>query len=760
MKKSVKRFLLASLLACALAVTSIGFLSFGVASAEVATDETKITMLNAASLRLEQEVDETNIPFGLRFKTQVNKEWYDTLQNPHVYTLLLPTDLLVEEELSEGTEKIVKVENEASKKYEVGENYVFNTVLTDIPDTAYGREISARSYIVADDQQTPIYSPLETDKLASVSRSVVNVADEALQQDAESYGAVDKYLIAGATVSDNRYVALNSTSKVDAAILYREGTSDAVKAILNSKYAFTYSSSDEGVVKVLQDGTLQPITAGTAQITVENSELNFNKTISVTAYEPSTPVYGTLSYDNLDIVDDVKTYSGASNLQRVEDSSETMVSFYYDRHASGNGKQYAGFTVEMPEWIELFDTMTVTVKTSEDTTTVTSSNSWRFFEYTSVGGALLSYNGDSVTFTGANQTVTYTVDLAATPQRWKQTNGLAFYVRSTDDVGQTATFLVGAPTFGIKDITAKGTESVDLYAKFHTEEGKASFTFTPTGSDSPSSVSNPAAFTATQDGVITATIQMDDYEDGTVTANYRYTKLLQYGEVIDFTNIDESLLIKDQFYNKDYADECVSVVNLDNGRQAIEFAIDGTTNKQNTIWSGGVGVKLPDYYENFTGFSVTFKIIEEIGQTATANWFLFINNSNTYGVMKDPGNSDTATYTGDYLPKVGLVSKDKGTIKLNVKLSSSHEANVQSAKFYITDFRLAYANEKVSEASEKFSWDTYGLDVSELSDVSFEKTAISTAELSSWKPTQAGTLTFTVTKEGFAPTPLSIKFDV
>ena len=232
MKKQTKQLLVASTFAFALATGTFGVATWGTASADVQTNA-NIAMIDGASLRLEDE--DLDIKFGLRFKTEINQAWYDKLTNPQVYTLLLPTDLLNDGELtvdSKTTLHAIEADVDETKKYVVGENYRFNVVLTDIPEEDYSRDISVRSYVVSD--EGTYYAT------NIVSRSVVYVANGAIELDIENgenkYEAVEKYLVSGVSIVDTGFEINGRSRSLNASVSYREGVSQTVQNRLNEKY--------------------------------------------------------------------------------------------------------------------------------------------------------------------------------------------------------------------------------------------------------------------------------------------------------------------------------------------------------------------------------------------------------------------------------------------------------------------------------------------------------------------------------------------
>lgn len=720
MKKTTKKVIIASIFACALAAVSIGASNVNVVSAStVSTDDgTHISMVDGAALRLENE--ELGTGFGMRFKTQIDKAWYDTLENPQVYTILLPTDMLAAE-LTADTANIAKADIDESKKYAVDDNYRFNAVLTKIPEADYSREISVRSYITADNLAAPLYSPLATGAYDSIARTVVDVASKAVVDNADKFAAVEKYLITG--VSTERYLEVGSSSS--AKLSFAEGTSAAAQEILNEKYPLTVTGNDnENVVSVAEDGTLTANTTGTANITVKNEELGFNATVTVNAYQRA---YGTLvDFNHLDTSDYVVTEQASEvNVAEYNDVPAIKISTSGEVTEASTDKLLfmANSPLALPEWYDNFDTVTVTAAWVADVETKQQA---------------YIYN-ESALQCKSGETITVTMDREALKNKIAKNGAIRMYAQyryaMSNELGNydipSSLYIMGLE-LGINDIESAG-ETVNLYDKFHNDD-IASFTFKPMVGEA-TTIENPEAFVAKQDGVITATIRADGYAEGTVTANYDL--LTSYGTVVDFTNIIEA----DQLNPQNEAE--YDVIPLDNGQQVIAFTLENTVKQGN----GGVRIKIPDEYFSdnvclFTTFSFTCRLaLEEQSSTDTTNWRL--NNS---------GNAvDTLKNTGDEVTFTGTIEEHKVSgnyIKCYVVLKHPNVAT--KGTFYITDVTLGFADLAVGDT---FSWANYGIDVSELSAVSFDGTPV---DPSAFTTETAGTLTFTVNKAGYAPTTFSI----
>ena len=120
-----------------LSLAMFGFTS-GLVKTAFAADAANVEMIGGASVKLNST--------GIRFQSKVKKSYYDGLAEGKITGIaLIPADLL-DGELNENTEnaKIVKA---VANPYEEGDYYVYNYALTDIPESSFGRSITARAFI-------------------------------------------------------------------------------------------------------------------------------------------------------------------------------------------------------------------------------------------------------------------------------------------------------------------------------------------------------------------------------------------------------------------------------------------------------------------------------------------------------------------------------------------------------------------------------------------------------------------------------------
>lgn len=758
MKKNLRKVTLASIFACALLTGSLGALNVNVASA-VATEPEKFTMVDGASLRLEN-TDE-NIPFGMRFKTEVDPAWYDSLTNPQVYTVLLPTDMLGEAELTAETDDAVIVDIDESKIYTVfagtdEEAYRFNTVLKNIPEDEYTREISVRSYITADNLDNPVYTPLATDSYSSVARSVTKVADLALTKDidenTDKYSAVEKYLIKGIEANGTGLMIGGAGGYLGAKLAYNEGISDEVKAHLDAKYPLAYASDNEVAATIDELGKLTAgDTEGTANITVSCAALGLEKEVAVQAY---VPTYGELINFNAIDWTTISTYGTPIDLKAVRNGDKQAIS--YKMETVKGKSSYVGFYVyrnnhNAPEWFQSrrFDNVSITVALTEEGE-VKDSNWWllgtsNYSKYQGKNDYQLGNAGDEKKFTR---------DLPATADTsddgfYKKTAAAIWTRARNTNYTTSATFAVKDVTFGIWDIANTTGNTVNLLEKFYVDgtNNSASFTFTPTGGTAQA-IDNPTAFAATEDGVITATISANGYKAGTVTAKYDYTKVVPYGQLVDFNDIDMTQILPAKDGAKD-----LNAVDLGNGKQGIQFTYETTTAAKS---EQGIKIARPSWFENFDSVNLTVQITETGGDT-TGNFCMYVwdtsvvwdNNTKTVDITRGT-EADTTT------KRYNKMIEEDGYLTF---LFRSRQNNVVTATVLITDITFGYSGLSYAEGGEALNL------VNELSSTDFALTADDLSatfnggavdDVTSFVPTESGELVVTVKKSGYLPATFTI----
>ena len=276
MRTENKKTLLSMAFATALLFTAGGVYSASApyaASADTVT-AAEVAVRQSASLRIDN--------FGMRFKTTVDKTYAANVSEVH--TLLIPTAMLDGAELTAATEGVMDKTLDDAKKYEKGNDYYYNSVLTSIPKTQYGTEVSMRAYVITNDNQT-VYSE------NTVSTSVAYLANATLALDYDTYAAdLAQYLVKGIAM-ENTAATYNvgNTGAIGATIEYFDETNAELITKLNAKYALSYESANKQIAIVDDEGTVTAVSRGSTQITVtlKDGETTLDsKTFTVNVAQP------------------------------------------------------------------------------------------------------------------------------------------------------------------------------------------------------------------------------------------------------------------------------------------------------------------------------------------------------------------------------------------------------------------------------------------------------------------------------------------
>ena len=265
MSRTIKKALAAVVFAI---VFLTGILCFAVINAAHAEGASPVKMLEGASVRyqMQEETDRS----GIRFTAYVETEY--KADNPEaVYgMLLIPSDLLGEGELTVGTASAVnKVVEVWTTSEEEGFDR-FNVVLYNIPESEYGRVITARAYVKNGDVYT--YSE------ESVSRSLGQVASLALADGDQNVEELNAY-VDGAVV--------NFSVQESVSMEVGESVKASVK-IEPQELAAVYESESDTVLSVADDGTITAVAEGVASVTVRLGSAE--KTINVTVTKATEPL--------------------------------------------------------------------------------------------------------------------------------------------------------------------------------------------------------------------------------------------------------------------------------------------------------------------------------------------------------------------------------------------------------------------------------------------------------------------------------------
>ena len=241
----------------------------GSASAYVGVDdvkaETKFVIVDAPEI-IGGSV-RTKDPSGLRFQSKVDIALVEA--GATFGTLLIPQRVLENNELTVDTATVVKVDqttwadkDPSEYGYEEGHKY-FNAVLTKIPDTNYGTQIVARSYVYANGQ----YYYAEAD-----SRSIMQVASYAIQKN-ETHDLLYQYIdkgLEGKTISITGEASVREDNEIKLSL---EGTEGCVAV---------WSSSNSKILTVDNNGVVRGLRLGTATVTAKIGNITVTKEITVT----------------------------------------------------------------------------------------------------------------------------------------------------------------------------------------------------------------------------------------------------------------------------------------------------------------------------------------------------------------------------------------------------------------------------------------------------------------------------------------------
>ena len=332
---------------------------------------------------------------------------------------------------------------------------------------------------------------------------MVQVADTALSQDiqdsTDNYSALEKYLITGIDVVENRNLTAGTMSNVRAKLAFRDGTSDLVKEHLNEKYPLTYTSDNPDYVSVNKSsGNLYVNAIGTANITVSNETLGFTETVAVTVTSAPSNIIP-IAESNL-VLDQ---YKGAT----VETYNSQEVVAFSINHTGDNASNTStnGVGIKLPYFFNTdnaqYFTLSINYRLVEESNTTDTIN-WR-----------IQNEGDT-TFTlknpGNQDNVTYSINLEdAKTAGYVSADGVfknRIYI-AHKDFTVTAKFYITEIKLEIADLGVGDTFSWANYGIATDELSNVTFNdvaVADVATFNPTAQAGTLAFTATKNGVSTA----------------------------------------------------------------------------------------------------------------------------------------------------------------------------------------------------------------------------------------------------------------
>ena len=271
MKTKMKNKLLVSLLCVSVGAVS---LSFALANLNVASAEgNKLTMelTNAASIRYDA-------PTGIRFETTYSATDFSAYQNYEFGTLVIPSDLL-DGDLTHETENVQDIRKLVwyeGKNGSTENKKVMRSVLTEIPESFYGRELTACSYYF--DGTDYVYSDI------TVERSVARTASLLLSQGKTDNHEDDlnRYVDA---VSEGLTASVENGTTFEMVVGGKETiTATPITTKNSGGYGVVWSSTDTKVATV-SNGVITAVGNGETVVTVAfGTEFSYSYTVKVMDY--------------------------------------------------------------------------------------------------------------------------------------------------------------------------------------------------------------------------------------------------------------------------------------------------------------------------------------------------------------------------------------------------------------------------------------------------------------------------------------------
>lgn len=251
---------------CALLFALFVFMGAGifVFQAKAADGVSLIMMEEGASVRYKEQGDAEDLS-GLRFSAYVEEAYTSENATAEYGMLLIPEKMLGDEELTVATVGAVNKKSEVWRAVSDKEGYKkFSTVLYAIPETDYGTVVAVRAYIKDGDEY--VYSS------ETILRSVGQVASYALAEgdvkESELLAYVDGAL-ENLTVTETEVKLLT------------DETADLTVSVSPAELKAIFSSDDESVATVDENGKITAVGTGECNVKVQVGSTEKNVSVSV-----------------------------------------------------------------------------------------------------------------------------------------------------------------------------------------------------------------------------------------------------------------------------------------------------------------------------------------------------------------------------------------------------------------------------------------------------------------------------------------------
>lgn len=251
---------------CALLFALFVFMGAGIFifQAKAADGVSLIMMEEGASVRYKEQGDAEDLS-GLRFSAYVEEAYTSENATAEYGMLLIPEKMLGDEELTVATVGAVNKKSEVWRAVSDKVGYKkFSTVLYAIPETDYGTVVAVRAYIKDGDEY--VYSS------ETILRSVGQVASYALAEgdikESELLAYVDGAL-ENLTVTETEVKLLT------------DETADLTVSVSPAELKAIFSSDDESVATVDENGKITAVGTGVCNVKVQVGSTAKNVSVSV-----------------------------------------------------------------------------------------------------------------------------------------------------------------------------------------------------------------------------------------------------------------------------------------------------------------------------------------------------------------------------------------------------------------------------------------------------------------------------------------------